>query len=161
MARYEPDPNVTLSVLDRLIDNDPNSPADPQTGRAHSLRQMKAALRRDLEWLLNTRRTPDAITDTALQLYKSLFNYGLPDISNLSMLSISDQNRLLRMMETTLSAFEPRLKSTRVLLEAQGGNTRILRFLIEGLLRLDPAPERVSFDTLLELTSREYEVKGE
>jgi type VI secretion system protein ImpF len=161
MARYEPDPNVTLSVLDRLIDNDPSSPVDPPAGRAHSLRQLKAALRRDLEWLLNTRRTPDAIQDAALQLYKSLYNYGLPDISNLSMLSIADQNRLLRMMENTLALFEPRLKSTRVLLESAGAGSRILRFLIEGLLRLDPAPERVSFDTLLELTSREYEVKGE
>ncbi len=161
MARFEPDPNVTLSVLDRLIDNDPGSSADPPAGRAHSLRQLKAALRRDLEWLLNTRRTPEGIQDTGLNLYRSLFNYGLPDISNLSMQAVSDQNRLLRMMEQTVSLFEPRVKGARVTLETAAGNSRVLRFLIEGLLKLDPAPERVSFDTLLELTNREYEVKGD
>ncbi len=161
MARFEPDPNVTLSVLDRLIDNEPGVPADPPAGRAHSLRQLKAALRRDLEWLLNTRRSPEAIQESSLQLYRSLFNYGLPDISNLSMQSVNDQNRLLRMMEQTVSSYEPRIKGARVMLESSGGSSRVLRFLIEGLLRLDPAPERISFDTVLELTNREYEVKGE
>jgi hypothetical protein len=29
------------------------------------------------------------------------------------------------------------------------------------LLRTDPAPARVSFDTTLELTSGEYEIEGE
>lgn len=161
MARFEPDPNVTLSVLDRLIDNEPHVPADSPAGRAQSLRRLKASLRRDLEWLLNTRRTPEAIQDNSLQLYRSLFNYGLPDISNLSMQSISDQNRLLRMMEQTISIFEPRVKGARVILESAGGGSRVLRFSIEGLLKLDPAPERVSFDTVLELTNREYEVKGD
>jgi len=28
MARYEPDPNVTLSVLDRLVDLDPYNRSD-------------------------------------------------------------------------------------------------------------------------------------
>jgi len=36
-----------------------------------------------------------------------------------------------------------------------------LRFQIQGLLRIDPAPERVTFDTVLELTSGEYQVKGD
>jgi predicted component of type VI protein secretion system len=29
------------------------------------------------------------------------------------------------------------------------------------VLRLEPVPEHVTFDTMLELTSGEYEVKGE
>jgi type VI secretion system protein ImpF len=161
MARFEPDPNVTLSVLDRLIDNDPGTPADPPAGRQQTVRQLKAALRRDLEWLLNTRRTPEAVTETPSLLYKSLFNYGLPDISNLSMQAVQDQNRLLRMMEGTISAFEPRIKGARVTLESAGPSSRVLRFVIEGLLDMDPAPERVSFDTTLELSSREYEIRGD
>ena len=35
----------------------------------------------------------------------------------------------------------------------------MLRFQIEGVLRLEPVPEHVTFDTMLELTSGEYEVK--
>jgi predicted component of type VI protein secretion system len=29
------------------------------------------------------------------------------------------------------------------------------------MLKMDPAPERVSFDTVLELTKGEYAIKGE
>jgi len=36
----------------------------------------------------------------------------------------------------------------------------VLRFQIEGMLDMNPAPERISFDTVLQLTSGEYQVKG-
>ena len=38
--------------------------------------------------------------------------------------------------------------------------TRVLRFQIEALLMIEPAPERITFDTKLELTSGEYSVEG-
>src|SRR5271157_267963 len=117
MARYERDPNVTLSVLDRLIDTDPYNRADPPLNRSNSLRQLKASLRRDLEWLLNTRRRPDAITEGSTELSRSLFNYGLPDLTSLGVHSVQDQNRLLWMLETAVTYFEPRLMGVRVTLE--------------------------------------------
>ena len=70
-----------------------------------------------------------------------------------------DRDRLLRMLESTIRKFEPRISNIKVHLEPVVVNTRMLRFRIEGLLRVDPAPEPVSFNTLLELTSGEYEVK--
>jgi type VI secretion system protein ImpF len=45
-------------------------------------------------------------------------------------------------------------------LETVAGATRTLRFRIEGMLVMDPAPEHVSFDTVLELTSGGYEVRN-
>ena len=36
-----------------------------------------------------------------------------------------------------------------------------LLFQIEGLLQMDPAPEQVSFDTTLQLSSGEYQIRGE
>jgi type VI secretion system protein ImpF len=161
MARYERDPNVTLSVLDRLVDTDPYNRTDPPLNRSNSLRQLKASLRRDLEWLLNTRRRPDAITEGSTELSRSLFNYGLPDLTSLGVHSVQDQNRLLWMLETAVTYFEPRLMAVRVTLEPVAGTARMLRFQIEGMLKVDPAPERVSFDTVLELTKGEYAIKGE
>ena len=161
MARYEPEPNVTLSVLDRLVDNDLNARTDPTISRHQSLRQLKTALRRDLEWLLNTRRSIEAVDESQLEIQHSLHNYGLPDISGLSMNSVADQNKLLWMLESTVNTFEPRISGARVTMEPVTANSRVLRFQIQGLLRIDPAPERVTFDTTLELTSGEYEVKGE
>jgi type VI secretion system protein ImpF len=71
--------------------------------------------------------------------------------------------RLVRQVETAVATFEPRLAGVKVTLVDGGGNTvdRLLRFQIEGLLKMDPAPEQVSFDTVLQLMSGEYQVKGE
>ena len=58
--------------------------------------------------------------------------------------------------------YEPRISRLKVVpVEADSGSRHILRFQIEGMLEMDPAPEHVSFDTILQLTSGEYQVKGE
>ena len=59
MARGDADIAVTPALLDRLIDLDPGASSDPPATRNQSVRQLKVSLRRDLEWLLNTRRTPE------------------------------------------------------------------------------------------------------
>jgi type VI secretion system protein ImpF len=162
MARRETEETVTQSVLERLIDLDPSAKADPPQTRAQSVRQLKAALRRDLEWLLNTRQIAGGVPEAYQQLEHSLYGYGLPDVSNLSSSSIRDRNRLLRMLEAAITAFEPRLSSVKVTpVESGSNNGRQLRFQIEGLLLMDPAPELISFDTVLQLSSGEYQVKGE
>ncbi len=161
MARPDPNVNVTLSVLDRLIDNEPSVKGEPVQGRSQSLRQLKTALRRDLEWLLNTRRSVLEVKDSSLEIERSLFNYGLPDLTSLGVHSVQDQKRLLWMIESTVATFEPRISDARVSMEPAPGTARVLRFQIQGLLRIDPAPERVTFDTVLELASGEYEVKGD
>lgn len=154
--------SAKLSVLDRLIDADPKRTAEAAPTPSQSLRELKASLRRDIEWLLNTRQTPQEVSPGSEELQRSLHVYGLPDICSLSLHSNQDYHRLVRAMETALSTFEPRLRGIRVTLApAADPTTRVLRFQIEGMLRLEPVPEHVTFDTVLELTSGEYEVKGE
>ena len=63
MPRWEPEQTVTQSIVERLIDLEPNRAVEVPPTRAQSVRQLKAGLRRDLEWLLNTRRTPEAATE--------------------------------------------------------------------------------------------------
>ena len=92
MPRWEPEQTVTQSVLERLIDREPQIAAEPPLTRAQSVRQLKASLRRDLEWLLNTRRTPEAAGDEFQELERSLFNYGLPDLTSLSWESARDRH---------------------------------------------------------------------
>lgn len=163
MAKRDTDTTVTQSLLDRLIDNEPNLAADPYIVRAESVRRLKTALRRDLEWLLNSRRSPDEVGEDFPELSHSLFNYGLPDFSSLSINSPKDKDRLLLVLEATVAVFEPRLRDIRVTMveTAQGETSRTLRFQIEGLLMMDPAPEQVSFDTMLQLTSGEYQIRGD
>jgi len=161
MPRWEAEEIVSQSVLERLIDMDPKSPSDAPHGRSQSVRRLKSSLRRDLEWLLNSRRNPEATSDYE-ELEKSLFHYGLPDLNSLSWESGHDQNRLAKMIERTLSTFEPRLKRVKVTPVGEVSATQyVLRFQIEGLLDMEPAPERISFDTVLQLSSGAYQVKGE
>jgi type VI secretion system protein ImpF len=162
MAQWEPERTVTQSVLERLIDRDPAIRSEPPPTRAQSVRALKASLRRDLEWLLNTRRTPEAVGREFRELEQSLYNFGVPDITGLNRESSTDRARLARIIEQTLCTFEPRLKRIKVVqLEAASGAVHVLRFQIEGLLDMDPAPELISFDTVLQLSSGEYQIKGD
>jgi type VI secretion system protein ImpF len=160
MAR-DPNQSVTISVIDRLIDLDPKSQQEAPMTRAQSVRQLKQSVRRDLEWLLNTRRIPDEQAEENEDLRNSLLTYGLPDVSHFTIASMRDMNRLAWLIEGAVSTFEPRLEGAKVLMEPMNDGSRMLRFTIEGLLRMSPAPERVSFDTVLELSSGSYQVKGE
>ncbi|MGD0774798.1 MAG: type VI secretion system baseplate subunit TssE [Candidatus Solibacter sp.] len=162
MARWEPEDTVTQSVLERLIDRDPANSAEASPTRAQSVRTLKASLRRDLEWLLNTRRSPEAVGAEFQEVEHSLYNYGLPDATALSWDSARDRNRLARTIEQVLSTFEPRLSGIQVVaMEAAAGTQHVMRFQIEGMLEMDPVPEHISFDTLLQLSSGEYQVKGD
>src|SRR5258706_10071572 len=146
-------PEITQSLTDRLTSADPKLTPE---------RQLKASLRRDLEWLLNTRRIVVPPPESLLELNRSLYVYGLPDFSSYSLNSPKDRNRLVRALETTIAIFEPRLVDVKVTpMEMTGTTARIMRFQIEGLLLMDPAPEQVSFDTVLQLTSGQDQVKGE
>jgi type VI secretion system protein ImpF len=161
MARRDSSGPVTLSVLDRLIDKDPKHSSEVPLTRAQSLRELKIAIKRDLEWLLNTRRTIDPAPESARETVRSVYHYGFADISSKSLLSSRDHNDLVREMESVIATFEPRLKRAKVRMERMEGSYRALRFVIEGLLCMDPAPEPVRFDTVLELGKGQYEIKGD
>jgi len=161
MAKKKGKGGLTESVLDRLIDTEPRNQAEVGPGMVQSLRQIKAALRRDLEWLLNTRQTIIDVPDYAKELPYSVFVYGLPDLTSFSLNSARDQQDLLQIMESTIAKFEPRLMNVVVTMLPLSETTRVVRFQIEGLLRADPAPERVVFDTVFDTIRGEYQVGRE
>jgi type VI secretion system protein ImpF len=161
MPRSDSEARITLSVLDRLIDSEPGSPADPSPTRSRSLRELKRNVRRDLEWLLNTRREVHNLPPDLQQTAKSLIMYGLPDFSATSVNNPSDQLYMLRTLEQAIEQFEPRLGRVTIRLETGGETERSLHFRIDAGLLVDPAPEPVTFDTTVQLYSGEYEVKEE
>jgi type VI secretion system protein ImpF len=163
MARTELERTVQYSLLDRLVDHEPQTRIEAPMTMAQSVRMLKASVRRDLEWLLNTRRIPEPPPESLTEVGKSMYNYGLPDITSLNRDSAASYTRLLRQVERAIAQFEPRLTRVRVsLVETEGESARReLRFLIEAVLRMDPNPEPVIFDTVLEFSSGEYEVKGD
>lgn len=153
---------VRLSVLDRLIDTDPKTQVEEPLTRAQSLRAMKTAVRRDLEWLLNTRRIAEPPDEGLEEVNKSVYIYGLPDFTALSIAAPKDQLRLLRSLQGAIRMFEARLANVQITpIKTTEVGSRTLRFRIEGMLLLEPNPEFVSFDTVLDLSSSEYVVRGD
>jgi type VI secretion system protein ImpF len=115
-----------------------------------------------LEWLLNAREPVQPPPDGAAQLEKSVYCFGLPDLCSLNLGSPKNRNDLVRLMEGMIAIFEPRLIGTKVTIApAEPGPLPQLRFVIEGLLAIDPMPEHVSFDTVLDVSGGEYRVRGE
>ncbi len=68
-------------------------------------------------------------------------------------------------MEESIAVFEPRLTGVRVSVvdttsEAEP-RRKELRFVIEGTLQMQPTPERVAFDTVMDVSSGECQVRGD
>jgi type VI secretion system protein ImpF len=127
--------------------------------RREAINRYKDSVKRDLEWLLNTRQVVDDRLPFYPEVSRSVYAYGLPDITSINVGAIHDQNELLRRMERCIEFFDQRLTKTEIMLEPMVGLNRVLRFSISGIVLMDPAPEEIVIDTILDPTSGEYEVK--
>ncbi len=161
MPREEDRP-VQQSVLDRLIDEDPGKLHEMPPTRAQSIRALKAAVRRDLEWLLNTRAIAVPPPEEFQELKDSVYTYGLPDLSSLSADDPESRTRLMDYIARALEVFEPRLTSVYIgESQVTDERSRQVHFVIEAALKMDPSPEFVVFDTMLDLASRQYAVRAD
>src|SRR3954447_8776336 len=103
MARGLGETTITISALDRLIDLEPDNRMENPLSRSQSVRLLRGAVRRDLKWLLNSRRIADPPDEGLKELNKSVYTYGLPDLSTLAMASVSDRNKLVRQVLTAIN----------------------------------------------------------
>lgn len=142
-------------ILDRLLQT---GEPEPRTW-SESVRALKTSIMRDIDWLLNTRRIAEPAPPALVELNQSVYHYGLPDVTSLSADSMETRRLLMRQVEECLRQFEPRLTSVRVS-EAESKNelSRQLRFVVEGMLQLDPIPEPIVFDTVLDSSSGHFNV---
>ncbi|MGO9258643.1 MAG: type VI secretion system baseplate subunit TssE [Bryobacteraceae bacterium] len=152
--------NIEQGLLDRLIDNEPQNRNEVALSRPESLRRFRLAVKRDLEYLLNTTRMPIEVPEFCEEAKRSVLFFGLPDIASISLQNASDEQRLMRALEASIKLFEPRLARARVTSTEPYASTRqAITFHVEAMLMIEPAPERISFDTVLEITKGEYSVK--
>jgi type VI secretion system protein ImpF len=161
MSKYGNEIRIIPSVLDRLIDEDPGHMVEAPLSRSKSIEGLKQAVKRDLEWLLNTRQNVNGVPSGLKELTNSLAAYGLPDFSTFSIKNSSDQVRMQRILERAISSFEPRLENVMVTLVPVRDIEQKLRFRIDAQLRIEPAPEPVTFDTVLQAVSNQYTVQAE
>lgn len=146
-------------MLDRLLDFEPDLSTESPKSRSRSLRELKQSVRRDLEWLLNTRRYPGEVPERLEEVQSSVVMYGLPDFTAIGAKSTQEQKKLVKELEAALKIFEPRFMDLRITLEPPSNTERVLRFRIDARLKVEPTPEPISFDTVLALGSGEYVVQ--
>jgi type VI secretion system protein ImpF len=153
------DPQLALmpSVLDRLIDPDS---AGTAARRGYGVQQMTDAVRRDLTDLLNTRLSSQDVSPEFDELLRSIFGFGIPDLTALNAITPQDRENIGHLIENTIARFEPRLGDVRATVLDPGDSLeRTIRFRVDARLCMDPAPA-VAFDTVLELTTGRYDVKS-
>jgi len=155
-----PAPRVQAPLLDRLIDDAPDQQRDPAVSAADSMVALRHSVRRDLEALLNAKRRWRSLPIRVTQLVISPIGYGLPDYASGA---FSDQHRrdeLRREIEDTIRRFEPRFLSVRVhLVDSKDRLDTTLRLRIEAVMYAEPAPEAVTFDTLVDPTTDDIMVR--
>ena len=149
--------SAQTSILDRLIDMEPNVTHEPAR-QGFSVGQIKNSVARDLENLLNTRRSIVVPPALCQEVNKSLFVYGLPDFTSKNPGNVSVRSQLRLEIEKTVARFEPRLKNITVHVDSPAGGNRELKFRITGVLVVDPISEPVVFDTNYDLTRSNYTI---
>ena len=145
-------PRAQLPLLDRLIDEAPERAQDAPLSPGEATSALRASVRRDLEALLNARRRFRSWPAGYAGLETSPLSYGIPDCTAGSFNDQREREALRAEIEATIRRFEPRFVWVNVtLLDADGrtfGGT--LRLRVEALLHADPAPEPVSYDTVVD-----------
>jgi type VI secretion system protein ImpF len=160
MARPDLDRPIVASVLDRLLDSNPDLAADPPKGRGQYLREMRDSVRRDIENLLNTRQRCRGWPDGLHELDQSLVNYGIPDFTGTDLSADQHREEFRATVETVLRSYEPRFASVSVTMLPGDRLDRTLRFRIEALLHADPVPEPIVFDSYVDPASRSFAIVG-
>jgi type VI secretion system protein ImpF len=155
----ERDLNITPSILNRLIDFEPENQHEAAKARYYDLRELKQSVRRDIESLLNTRIPNYDVDETLEEVRRSVVFYGLPDFTAVGADNSVEQARITGAIRDAIEYFEPRFIGVSVNLEPVEGIGKQVRFRIEANLDVEPSPEPVVFDTVLQSGSGEFKVE--
>ncbi|MDR5766828.1 MULTISPECIES: type VI secretion system baseplate subunit TssE [unclassified Caballeronia] len=144
------------TLLDRLIDDDPATRADPPGERFMSHRGLRAAVLRDVSWLFNTTNLGGAIVeDDFPHAFASVLNYGLPCLSG-RFASTIDTVLLEQAIRQAIERFEPRIDPSTLEIEPVLDRSVLdmhnqIALVIRGLLWAQPVPLEFALRTQIDL----------
>jgi len=121
---------------------------------------LKDAVARDLEALLNTRST---LHEGSLAGYPecstSMVGYGLCDFADRSLSSPTDRAHVCACIEQAIVRHEPRLQNVKALLEMREESVNRLSFSITAVLVGSRSHEPVNFDAVLQPSTLQYSIR--
>jgi len=162
LERYRPRGRVlSQSILDRLIDANPDLPGDDHLSLVEQVREMREAIRRDLEALLNTRRCPTAPPAILDDLKDALVSYGVDGIVSANLVTDNAKLRLARVIERRIALFETRLSDVNVtILKSRHDGERALRMRIQATFRLHEGMPPISFESMIDPSTQRFMVEA-
>jgi len=155
---YGQEARAGASLLDRLLDARPDQARDRVQSAAETVARLRASVHRDVECLLNARRPWRSAAWPELRT--SPLGYGISDFTA-GAFNDRDQREALRAeVEEAIERFEPRLAQVRVQVAEDPSPLRAtLTLRIDALLLMEPLPEAISFDTLIDTTTADVTLR--
>lgn len=152
------------ALFDRLTDNAAHKKKESEDAVLVTYEVLRAAVLRDLAWLLNTVSLESIIDLEGLEeVQTSTINYGVSPLAGVRMSEI-DPVHLQGAIRSCIVAYEPRLLEEHLVVECvdAGANLEhhnILTIVIKGMLWCNPYPREFFLRTSLDLESGHMEVK--
>ena len=147
-------------LLDRLTDEEPRSGKESRDRRVMTLRRYLDGVRRDLNWLLNSKAHAPAENITEYpEVAQSVLNFGIPDLcgSTGSAVGVTHFEREVRRV---LQVFEPRIVRNTLAVEVGADSEEHgpngLTFEISGELWAQPVPESFFVKTEVDLETGDW-----
>jgi len=146
-------------LFDRLMD--PSAPA----GRggdapAWTLEQLKDAVARDLEALLNTRAAlPEGLLSGYTEAGQSVLNYGLIDFAGMCLTSDADKQKICAALQRAVERYEPRLDVVSATLRVHHELVNRVDFVIGARLKADALAELVQFNATLKPSTQQFAIR--
>lgn len=150
---------VPQSLFDRCLDDEPKKRQEAVLTEAESVALYEKSVRRDLELLLNTRKSKISGIERFAFVNKSILNFGVAEMSDFDPRTTEGQEHIKTLIKSAIELFEPRLSGVEVAVIDAGGdgklNIKILA-LLEIALTLTP----ISYDATLDTKTQLYSLGG-
>ncbi len=155
MRRERDSEPLRASLLDRLSDDKPTAKRDASDRVYVSPEEHRAAVVRDLAWLLNTVSLLDDEEERLAPLAaESVLNFGVREMTGRTASTV-EPRKLERSLKKAILAFEPRfIASTlklRVVADEDASAHNAVVFQIEGRIEADPRPLHLALRSELDL----------
>lgn len=165
MPTLAPQERLQPALLDRLIDDDPDKTAEAREARLITVRRLRAAVLRDLEWLFNCSRISDSELDPDRYPHaaRSTLAYGLPALAG-NTVSGMDVGSLESRIRSAIIEFEPRMVASTLQVRALMSEKSMdhhnqIQVEIRGSLWSVPVPIEILLRTNLDLESGEIRIE--
>ena len=132
-------------LLDRLFDDEPRRNSETRKEKVISVKRFREGVKRDIEWLLNSKSRFYDLDDTLPEIESSVLNYGIRDFTGLHSGNLSPED-LENVIRDSLLQYEPRLIRDELVVKAMKAPSilheiNVLSFQIAGKIWAEPLPQ--------------------